>query len=350
MPSWWSIEDRDTASSPTAQLVVTSPKSMTPSGRGGRLSGERIRLSSVRSRCTACDGSAAASLSTWAQASAVAARTAARRSGSAMCPASSATTRSACRGSHWSTRSRPGCRKSRRAVLALPAIVPMAATVPGDRCRGPESVPPGRWRSRRATAGPLSVSTVVRRGEPSGRRRTVAIRRSGQAEAIRSAAASAASISAAPKAGFAIFRIAAGVPSSARSRKLASCWLPSPCARAVTPRRSAAMRSASAGVRRGAGRAPSVKKSIVRCSSGSMRGSSAGAVGRTGLGRCSDTAPPQSTCHRKRWVWIPKYGKFSTDATPSTGRTTSLMKSRRSRGPGHTTSANRSKPPAVRTV
>src|ERR1044072_8420753 len=53
------------------------------------------------------------------------------------------------------------------------------------------------------------------------------------------------------------------------------------------PRCSAAMSSASAGPMGGTGRASSVKKSIVRCSSGSMRGSSAGAG--EGLGR-SDTS------------------------------------------------------------
>ncbi len=70
------------ASSLTAQLSVTSPKSIRPSGVRMPRSGLQTTLSSVRSRCTACRGSSGASDAIVAHADAAASVTRSRFAGS----------------------------------------------------------------------------------------------------------------------------------------------------------------------------------------------------------------------------------------------------------------------------
>ena len=81
-PAWCSTDEIVIASSATAQLRVTSPKSMSPSGSRMPRSDVHTTLSSVRSRCTACRGRSAATTPSCAHAAAAASATRCRRAGS----------------------------------------------------------------------------------------------------------------------------------------------------------------------------------------------------------------------------------------------------------------------------
>ena len=77
-PAWCSTDDTVMASSATAQVRVTSPKSISPSGIRVPRSAVQTTLSSVRSRCTACCGRSDATASSCAQAAAAASVTSRR--------------------------------------------------------------------------------------------------------------------------------------------------------------------------------------------------------------------------------------------------------------------------------
>ena len=98
-----------TASSPTAQLSVRSPKSMTPSGSRAPSRSAQMTLSSVRSPWTACRGSCGGEPLDVRPGRRRRRLDPFRRSASATWRARSATTRSAYCRSHCSTRRRCGC-------------------------------------------------------------------------------------------------------------------------------------------------------------------------------------------------------------------------------------------------